>query len=49
MSNDLKYVLLPTIGTRRREPKFQPWYLFLLSIQLIGFEKSYFKIKTLGQ
>ena len=26
MSNDLKYVLLPTIEDRRRPPKFQPWY-----------------------
>ncbi|UJR26464.1 hypothetical protein I4U23_007794 [Adineta vaga] len=26
MSNDLKYVLLPTIDDRRRSPKFQPWY-----------------------
>ncbi|CAF0761945.1 unnamed protein product [Adineta ricciae] len=26
MSNDLKYVLLPTIDDRRRPPKFQPWY-----------------------
>ncbi|CAF4593495.1 unnamed protein product [Rotaria sp. Silwood1] len=25
MSNDLKYVLLPTIEDRRRSPKFQPW------------------------
>ncbi|CAF1434420.1 unnamed protein product [Adineta ricciae] len=25
-SNDLKYILLPTVETHRREPKFQPWY-----------------------
>ena len=25
MSNDLKYVLLPTVEDRRRPPKFQPW------------------------
>jgi len=28
MSNDLKYVLLPSIEDRRRPPKFQPWYWF---------------------
>lgn len=26
MSDDLKYVLLPSIEDRRRPPKFQPWY-----------------------
>ena len=32
MSNDLKYVLLPTIDDRRRPPKFQPWYISFLFV-----------------
>ena len=31
MSDDLKYVLLPTIENRRRAPKFQPWYVHIPS------------------